>query len=256
MLRADRRYTWNNEEVAHCKVVDGWLCLPKGVRLKRGTPFAIESGSIADGVTFYDRVTVGAGALISTGASIGAHATLGPDVVISQGVSVGEGCKVGSRSTIGELSSLDTGATVGDNTGIGARVVVCSGSRIGDACDIGHDVAIGKQVVIRNRAVIGDGTVINGGVRIGSRVCIAPNSHIKSTPMSIQGPRQLATIVSPTEVQIGLLVLPFTDWFDAEKQEAAFKKLGIDGEFVQVYADILEFMEAHTIDYSHLSFGK
>ena len=250
MSRAHKRYLWNNEAVAGYKTVDGWLILPGGIRVKREAAFMVE-----DDATFCDLATIGASVIIGAGALIGYRAAVGAEAVISRFVCLGEGVQVGKHTVIGKSGDLDVGANIGSSTSIGSRVVVGRGSRIGDSCIIGDGVTIGKQVIIRNRAILGDGVTIADGVHLGSRVNIAPNSHITSTPISIQGPRQLATLVSPTEVQIGMLVLPFTLWFESERQEAAFRQLGIDGEFAQVYVDILEFMEAHAADFAHLSFG-
>lgn len=244
----NKRYVWNNEEVAECPTVNGRLILPGGCTVSRGALSTIE-----DGVIIHDSCIIGNGAVIKANAVIGYRAALALEVLISDWAVIGAGARIGTSSVVSSYAVLSNDVSIGIKSTIQDKVSIGRGSLIGDACIIERGVIIGKQVVIRNRAIIGAGSIIADGVRLGSRTCFAPASHIISTPIAIQGPHHLVTLVSLTEVQIGSVRLSFDGWY-GPSQPAIFKNLGIDGDWVRAYLDILNFLEDYVQDYSHLIF--
>lgn len=245
----NKRYVWNNDEVAECPTVNGRLILPGGCTVSRGALSTIE-----DGVTIYDSCIIGNGAVIKANAVIGYRVALALEVLISDWAVIGAGARIGTSSVVSSYAVLSNDVSIGTKSDIHSNVSVGRGSLIGDACVIEQGSTIGKQVVIRNRAIIGAWSKIADGVRLGSRIHLAQDSHIMFTPLSIQGPHHLVTLVSLTDIQIGSEVLDFTGWNDPSRSQI-FKRLGIAGEWVKAYVDILNFLEDYASDFGHLIFG-
>ncbi|HEY3443177.1 MAG TPA: UDP-3-O-(3-hydroxymyristoyl)glucosamine N-acyltransferase [Paludibaculum sp.] len=146
-------------------------------------------------VTIYHDVTIGARALIHSGAVLGAdgfglvfekdhyekfpqigRVTLGDDVEIGAGSAV-DRAALGVTS-IGDGTKLDNMVHIGHNCRIGRHVVIVAqtgiagGSVVEDYAVIGGQVGIGDNVTIQARAVIGSGAGILTGkiVRGGGQV--------------------------------------------------------------------------------------
>jgi carbonic anhydrase/acetyltransferase-like protein (isoleucine patch superfamily) len=245
----NKRYVWNNDEVAECPTVNDRLILPGGCNINRGN-----LSIIYDGAVIHDSCIIGAGSIVESNTMIGYQTILAPNVSVSDWVAIGARVRIGEGSMIGVGVILSDEVRIGTKSDIHSNVSVGRGSLIGDACVIDQGSTIGKQVVIRNRAIIGAWSKIADGVRLGSRINLAQDSHIMSTPLSIQGPHHLVTLVSLTDIQIGSEVLDFTGWNDPSRSQI-FKRLGIDGEWVKAYVDILNFLEDYASDFGHLIFG-
>lgn len=136
-------------------------------------------------------------AQIGNGVSIGANTHIGHNVVIGDGVSIGRDCVIKSNSVIGEdgfgFERDESGipiriphlgsVSLGDRVEIGSISTICRGT-IEDTV-IGDDVKIDDHVHIAHNCEIRSGTLIaacaeiSGGVLVGNKCWIAPNSSIK-----------------------------------------------------------------------------
>ena len=99
-----------------------------------------------------ERATLAAPALIDTGASVAAHAIVGPRVVI------GRECRVGEEAAV-HGSVLLAGSEVGAGAGVTGSIV-------------------GERVVVGAGASIGEGSVIGAGATIPEGVAVAPGARL------------------------------------------------------------------------------
>jgi len=83
--------------------------------------------------------SMGAGCVVSTGALIAGHATLGEHVFVNRGASIGH------HSRIGDFATIQPGARIAGLTQIGSRVYV------------------GMGAIVRERLTIGAGAIIAAG---------------------------------------------------------------------------------------------
>ncbi|MFN2565926.1 MAG: UDP-3-O-(3-hydroxymyristoyl)glucosamine N-acyltransferase [Gemmatimonadaceae bacterium] len=139
--------------------------------------------------------TIGRGARLGRGVSVGPYAVIGEGATLGDGVVVGAHCVVGSGAAIGERSRIFPHVTLYDGTELGRRVTVHAGCRIGSdgfgylyrngrhekiphvgRCIIGDDVEIGANTTI-DRGSVGD-TVIGAGTKIDNLVHIAHNCRV------------------------------------------------------------------------------
>jgi UDP-3-O-[3-hydroxymyristoyl] glucosamine N-acyltransferase len=140
-------------------------------------------------------------AVIESGASIAASASVGPFAYIAEGATVGERCIIGSHVSIGQ------GVVIGDETQLYPRVVIYQDCRIGQrvilhagvvigadgfglAQDqgrwvkipqvgrvvIGDDVEVGANTTIDRGAL--DDTVIEEGVKLDNQIQVGHNVRI------------------------------------------------------------------------------
>ncbi len=140
-------------------------------------------------------------AVVDDSAEIGADVTIGAGAVVREGASIGDravlypGAYVGQRSTIGADCVLHPNVVVMEDVSIGDRVVVHGGSVIGadgygylqiegrhrkipqiGGIEIGDDVEIGALVTI-DRATL-DTTSIGRGTKIGDLTHVAHNCQV------------------------------------------------------------------------------
>lgn len=83
--------------------------------------------------------TMGAGTIVSTGALIAGHVTLGEHVFVNRGV------RIGHHTRVGDCTTLQPGVN------------------IAGAVDIGSQVYVGLGAIVRERLSIGDGAIIAAG---------------------------------------------------------------------------------------------
>jgi UDP-3-O-[3-hydroxymyristoyl] glucosamine N-acyltransferase len=145
-------------------------------------------------VTVYSGVTIGARALIHSGAVIGAdgfgfvRTSAGYEKFPQVGrVVLGDDVEIGANSTvdraalgmtvIGDGAKLDNMVHIGHNCSIGRRVVIAAqtgmagGCVVEDDCVIGGQVGFGENVTVRRGAILGSGCgVLTGKILPGNGV--------------------------------------------------------------------------------------
>ncbi|WP_298191050.1 UDP-3-O-(3-hydroxymyristoyl)glucosamine N-acyltransferase [uncultured Pseudomonas sp.] len=138
---------------------------------------------------------VAADAQVDGSASIGAYAVVESGAQIAAGVTVGAQCVIGARSVIGEGGWLAPRVTLYHDVRIGKRVVIQSGAVIGGegfgfanekgvwqkiaqigGVTIGDDVEIGANTTV-DRGALSD-TLIGNGVKLDNQIMIAHNVQI------------------------------------------------------------------------------
>lgn len=138
---------------------------------------------------------VAADAQVDASASIGAYAVVESGAQIAAGVTVGAHCVIGARSVIGEGGWLASRVTLYHDVRIGKRVVIQSGAVIGGegfgfanekgvwqkiaqigGVTIGDDVEIGANTTV-DRGALSD-TLIGNGVKLDNQIMIAHNVQI------------------------------------------------------------------------------
>ncbi|WP_108468441.1 UDP-3-O-(3-hydroxymyristoyl)glucosamine N-acyltransferase [Polynucleobacter difficilis] len=143
-----------------------------------------------------DDVEIGQGCVIGDQVSIGAGTKILNNVVIAPGVTIGSECYIKSGAVIGEEGFgmvfnnssmpervLHLGSVfIGDHVEIGANCTIASGSiddtRIESFVKIDDQVHVAHNCVIHRGAIITAGVIFSGGVEVGSRAWIGPNSTI------------------------------------------------------------------------------
>lgn len=134
-------------------------------------------------------------AFVDPAASIGAYAVIESGARIAAGVTIGAHCFIGARSVIGEGGWLAPRVTLYHDVRIGQRVVIQSGAVLGGegfgfanekgvwqkiaqigGVTIGDDVEIGVNTAIDRGAM--DDTRIGNGVKLDNQIQIAHNVQI------------------------------------------------------------------------------
>ena len=146
-------------------------------------------------VGIHPTAVVAADAFVDPAASIGAYAVIESGARIAAGVTVGAHCFIGARSVIGEGGWLAPRVTLYHDVRIGQRVVIQSGAVLGGegfgfanekgvwqkiaqigGVTIGDDVEIGVNTAIDRGAM--DDTRIGNGVKLDNQIQIAHNVQI------------------------------------------------------------------------------
>jgi UDP-3-O-[3-hydroxymyristoyl] glucosamine N-acyltransferase len=134
-------------------------------------------------------------ALVDAAASVGAYAVIESGAQIAAGVTIGAHCFIGARSVIGEGGWLAPRVTLYHDVRIGQRVVIQSGAVLGGegfgfanqkgvwqkiaqigGVTIGDDVEIGVNTAIDRGAM--DDTRIGNGVKLDNQIQIAHNVQV------------------------------------------------------------------------------
>jgi UDP-3-O-[3-hydroxymyristoyl] glucosamine N-acyltransferase len=134
-------------------------------------------------------------ASVDAAASVGAYAVIESGARIAAGVTIGAHCFIGARSVIGEGGWLAPRVTLYHDVRIGQRVVIQSGAVLGGegfgfanekglwqkiaqigGVTIGDDVEIGVNTAIDRGAM--DDTRIGNGVKLDNQIQIAHNVQI------------------------------------------------------------------------------
>lgn len=141
------------------------------------------SAMIADDVQMGEAVSVGAYAVIETGAVIGCRTSIGPQVTIGKHVRIGADCvimdgvRIGDHAVVGDRCIIKPNAVIGSD-GFGFQLLdgqLEHTPHLGNVV-LGNDVFVGACTTI-DRAKIGS-TVIEDGVKIDNLVQIAHNVRI------------------------------------------------------------------------------
>jgi UDP-3-O-[3-hydroxymyristoyl] glucosamine N-acyltransferase len=146
-------------------------------------------------VGIHPTAVVAADAFVDPAASIGAYAVIESGARIAAGVTVGAHCFIGARSVIGEGGWLAPRVTLYHDVRIGQRVVIQSGAVLGGegfgfanekgvwqkiaqigGVTIGDDVEIGVNTAIDRGAM--DDTRIGNGVKLDNQIQIAHNVQV------------------------------------------------------------------------------
>jgi UDP-3-O-[3-hydroxymyristoyl] glucosamine N-acyltransferase len=134
-------------------------------------------------------------AVVDAAASVGAYAVIESGAQIAAGVIIGAHCFIGARSVIGEGGWLAPRVTLYHDVRIGQRVVIQSGAVLGGegfgfanqkgvwqkiaqigGVTIGDDVEIGVNTAIDRGAM--DDTRIGNGVKLDNQIQIAHNVQV------------------------------------------------------------------------------
>ncbi|MBD8122870.1 UDP-3-O-(3-hydroxymyristoyl)glucosamine N-acyltransferase [Pseudomonas lutea] len=134
-------------------------------------------------------------AFVDPAASVGAYAVIESGARIAAGVTIGVHCYIGARSVIGEGGWLAPRVTLYHDVRVGQRVVIQSGAVLGGegfgfanekgvwqkiaqigGVTIGDDVEIGVNTAIDRGAM--DDTRIGNGVKLDNQIQIAHNVQI------------------------------------------------------------------------------
>lgn len=112
-------------------------------------------------------------AVIGSGASLGAHVSVGPFAIIEEGVTLGDGCVIsGHAQLLGDV-------TIGAETHVGSSTVIG-----GPPQDLGFDpktqsgVRIGTRCQIREHVTIHRSTSEGGSTSIGDRNYLMAGAHV------------------------------------------------------------------------------
>ncbi|QSB19354.1 UDP-3-O-(3-hydroxymyristoyl)glucosamine N-acyltransferase [Pseudomonas sp. 15A4] len=146
-------------------------------------------------VGVHPTAVVAADAFVDPSASVGAYAVVESGAHIAAGVTIGAHCFIGARSVIGEGGWLAPRVTLYHDVRIGQRVVIQSGAVLGGegfgfanekgvwqkiaqtgGVTIGDDVEIGVNTAIDRGAM--DDTRIGNGVKLDNQIQIAHNVQI------------------------------------------------------------------------------
>jgi UDP-3-O-[3-hydroxymyristoyl] glucosamine N-acyltransferase len=146
-------------------------------------------------VGVHPTAVVAADAFVDPAASVGAYAVIESGARIAAGVTIGAPCFIGARSVIGEGGWLAPRVTLYHDVRIGQRVVIQSGAVLGGegfgfanekgvwqkiaqigGVTIGDDVEIGVNTAIDRGAM--DDTRIGNGVKLDNQIQIAHNVQI------------------------------------------------------------------------------
>jgi UDP-3-O-[3-hydroxymyristoyl] glucosamine N-acyltransferase len=146
-------------------------------------------------VGVHPTAVVAADAFVDPAASVGAYAVIESGARIAAGVTIGAHCFIGARSVIGEGGWLAPRVTLYHDVRIGRRVVIQSGAVLGGegfgfanekgvwqkiaqigGVTIGDDVEIGVNTAIDRGAM--DDTRIGNGVKLDNQIQIAHNVQI------------------------------------------------------------------------------
>ena len=154
---------------ARCAIEDH-VVLGKRPRLASGSAAQGEVGALR----LAERVTVGAGAVVFAGAS------LGPDAI------VGDQAFVRERATVGAGSRIGRGSVVDNDVTLGARVRVQTGVYVTAFTVVEDDVFIGPGVVITNdhtmsrhpRGAPLEGPTLRRACRVGGGAVLAPGVEV------------------------------------------------------------------------------
>lgn len=138
---------------------------------------------------------IAADAQIEPSASVGAYAVIESGARIAAGVTIGAQCVIGARSVVGEGGWLAPRVTLYHDVIIGKRVVIQSGAVLGGegfgfanqngiwqkiaqigGVQLGDDVEIGANTTI-DRGALAD-TLIGNGVKLDNQIMIAHNVQI------------------------------------------------------------------------------
>lgn len=143
-----------------------------------------------------DSVKIGRNVVIGKGVTIGRETIIYNNVVIGDEVSIGSNCVIKSGSIIGEegfgferdkngqaIRLLHLGKVkIGNNVEIGSLTTVCRGTlgstTVCDGVKIDDHVHVGHNVTVGHDTFITACVELSGGVRIGKRAWIAPNSSV------------------------------------------------------------------------------
>lgn len=159
--------------------------------------------------TIHPSAAISPGATIGSDVSIGPNACIGPNVVIGDGCIIGAGVAIEGAVTLGKRCRIKANSAIGgqgfgfeydengvplhfphlgtivieDDVWIGACSTVeiaslgttrlCEGCKIDDLVQVGHNSTVGRNTLVMANVVL------CGGVVIGERCWIAPNSVIK-----------------------------------------------------------------------------
>ena len=146
-------------------------------------------------VGVHPTAVVAADAFVDPAASVGAYAVIESGARIAAGVTIGAHCFIGARSVIGAGGWLAPRVTLYHDVRIGQRVVIQSGAVLGGegfgfanekgvwqkiaqigGVTIGDDVEIGVNTAIDRGAM--DDTRIGNGVKLDNQIQIAHNVQI------------------------------------------------------------------------------
>jgi UDP-3-O-[3-hydroxymyristoyl] glucosamine N-acyltransferase len=146
-------------------------------------------------VGVHPTAVVAVDAFVDSAASVGAYAVIESGARIAAGVTIGAHCFIGARSVIGEGGWLAPRVTLYHDVRIGQRVVIQSGAVLGGegfgfanekgvwqkiaqigGVTIGDDVEIGVNTAIDRGAM--DDTRIGNGVKLDNQIQIAHNVQI------------------------------------------------------------------------------
>lgn len=134
---------------------------------------------ISEEVEIGDLVQLGAGTFIGDHVLIGADSTIGANCSIGQ---IGFGYERDSNGTPFKVPHFGA-VVIGNSVDIGANTTIDRGTlgdtRIGDHVKIDNLVHVAHNCVIESAAVITAGSVLCGGVFVGNRAWIAPNSTVR-----------------------------------------------------------------------------
>ncbi len=175
-----------------------------GPRIVTGDPYAyyarVASLLNPDRTSFSGvHPSVASGSPLPASAAVGAHVSIGRDVVLGENVVIHAGCVIGDEVSIGDGSLLYPNVTIYHGCRIGKRAILHSGAVIGGdgfgfapegrqwlkipqlgGVRIADDVEIGANSTVDRGAlddtVIGEGCKIDNLVQIGHNCNIGPHS--------------------------------------------------------------------------------
>jgi len=205
------------------------------------------SAELANGVTVFPNVFIGArgkigrGSVLFPGVFIGADAEIGSDCLLHPNVVVREGCRIGDRVILhaGVVIGSDgfgyAGAGAGrvkipqvgiviveDDVEIGAnttvdratlgKTVIQRGAKIDNLVQIAHNVVIGEHSVVAAQAGIAGSTRLGKNVTLAGQVGVV--NHIQIGDGAIIGPQSgIPKSVPPGAVLSGgIAAAPHHDW--------------------------------------------
>ena len=163
-------------------VIEDHAVLGKRPRLAKGSAARGEAGRLE----LHERVSVGAGAVVLAGASIGEEVIVGDQSFVRERSSVGAGTLIGRGSVIDNDVSLGARASLQTNVYLTAFSVVEDDVFIGPGAITTNDDTMGRHPpgeppqgpVLRRACRIGGGAVIVPGIEIGEEAFVAAGAVV------------------------------------------------------------------------------
>ncbi len=191
-----------------------------------------------------DRVRIGSGVTIHSGAFVGADCTIGDDSVIHPNASIGHGISIGKRVIIHSGSVLGSdgfgfvtdggrhhkipqvgGVVIEDDVEIGGNctidratlgnTVIKKGTKLDNQVHVAHNVTIGEHCLLAGQVGIAGSSTLGNYVVFGGQAGVADHTVVGDRVMA-GGKAVIARDVEPGQMIAGFNAMPLRDWLKVQ----------------------------------------
>lgn len=155
-----------------------------GKRPLRSAAMAIEPGKNLDPLTIGNGATIGTGAIVFRGSSIGA------DTLIGDLASVRENTAIGTDVVVGRGTAVENKVRIGDRCKVEAGCFICAFSEISDDCFVAPEVTFTNDNFLGRteaRKAQFKGPTLRTGARIGANATILPGRTLHPDALAAAG---------------------------------------------------------------------